>query len=426
MCDTVAGELILCFPRVDIAGSGLIQQLQDGKIEHVKYVDSLDGRLHSMGLRPDEGFPFEVHLVRVPSGSEAWKTSYLQFFYKLRLLEVLGERRTSDEFFEALGRSDYQFTVAPNFYLGLASGSSAPLPVNAATFHFSAVHQTYERLLNRPYTPPPGMGDVRVLILDTGLARDAATNLRVAAQKNFVDPANSQDTTDENGHGTAVALVIHDVAPTAEMIIYKVADATGRATEWDTLAALVADMGAHVINISLCFGLQDALCPHCGRQSMSSRSAVFENVIGQLPQRSIAPLVVAAAGNQAKGELSFPARFDQVLAISSVTSQRELSSFSNYGDIDQVGEKHRKHFAAPGGESRGPSQEFIGNYGAGSKGLCGTSYSAAYASGVVANLWGEQGVGTPASTIVDILTRRANRAFPGYDPRKYGNGIVRI
>jgi subtilisin family serine protease len=251
-------------------------------------------------------------------------------------------------------------------------------------------------------------------------------SLRVAAQKNFVDPANSQDTSDENGHGTAVALVIHDLAPTAEMIIYKVADATGRASEWDTLAALVADTGSHVINISLCFGLGDAQCRYCGRESMSSRSAVFENVIGQLPGRSVAPTVVAAAGNQAKNELSFPARFAEVLAISSVTSHRELSSFSSYGDTDQVGNKHKKHFAAPGGESRGPNQEFIGNYGAGAKGLCGTSFSAAYASGVLANLWGEQGAGTPATAIVDILKRRADTAFPGYDSTRYGNGVIRI
>ena len=33
-----------------------------------------------MGLRMNDGFPFEIHLVRVPSGSEAYKITYLQFF----------------------------------------------------------------------------------------------------------------------------------------------------------------------------------------------------------------------------------------------------------------------------------------------------------------------------------------------------------
>ena len=44
------------------------------------------------------------------------------------------------------------------------------------------------------------------------------------------------------------------------------------------------------------------------------------------------PVIVAAAGNLSRNELSFPARFAEVLAISSITSKREPSSFSNYGE----------------------------------------------------------------------------------------------
>ena len=45
--------------------------------------------------------------------------------------------------------------------------------------------------------------------------------------------------TDENGHGTVIAQILHDIAPEANLIVYKVADADGRVSEWDTIAALL-------------------------------------------------------------------------------------------------------------------------------------------------------------------------------------------
>ena len=124
MCDTIGGDLILCFPRADLAARELINQIREEKIDHVYFVDSLDRRLERMGLEMNDGFPFEIHLVRVPSGSEAYKITYLQFFYKLQLYNFLSHEKPSPEFQEAFGRSNYQFTVIPNSYL---STSGRPL-----------------------------------------------------------------------------------------------------------------------------------------------------------------------------------------------------------------------------------------------------------------------------------------------------------
>jgi len=137
-----------------------------------------------------------------------------------------------------------------------------------------------------------------------------------------------------------------------------------------------------------------------------------------------APVLVAAAGNLSKNELSFPARFAEVLAISSVTSKHELSSFSNYGETNQVEERHENRFAAPGGESRDPNQEYIGTFAGGGGKVFGTSFSAAYASGLLANVWAQQGLKTSASDVVGVLKDHSNRQFSSYDSVKYGHGVV--
>jgi hypothetical protein len=422
MCDTIGGELIVCFPRADLAAREIIGHIRHEKIDHVTWVESLDQRLGRMGLRVNEGFPFEMHLVRVPNGSEAYKISYLQFFYKHELFHFLTHEKPAPEFAEVFSRSDYQFTVIPNSYLSTSGRPLAPKPVRAAGFHFSNAHNLYREMLGLPTKPPLDLDKIKILILDTGVAADA--KVPGIMRKNFVDPKNSEYATDDHGHGTAVALIIHNLAPTTELIIYKVADASGRASEWDTLAALAADSGAHIVNVSLSFGLGDAECPVCGRESKESRSAVFENTIGQIPKRMPAPVLIAAAGNLGRSELSFPARFAEVLAISSMTSKHELSSFSNFGENNQVEQRHENRFAAPGGESRDPNKEYVGSFDAGGGNVFGTSFSAAYASGLLANVWAQQGLKASASDVVTVLKNHSIRQFSSYDSTKFGNGIV--
>lgn len=95
MCDTVAGELILCFPRIDAAAHNLVSLIRDRKIEQVEHVDSVENRLGNLKLEPDSNLDFEFHLVRVPSGQESWKTAYLQFFYKEQMLRTSPSMKTS-------------------------------------------------------------------------------------------------------------------------------------------------------------------------------------------------------------------------------------------------------------------------------------------------------------------------------------------
>jgi hypothetical protein len=349
MCDTVAGELILCLPKDDPAARGVVALIKDKAIEHVEYAGSLEQKLNSLDLKIHEDFEFEIHLVRAPSGQEAWKTTYLQFHYKHALLSAL--IKSPREFpAHVLRSSNFQFTVSPNHILSLASRPVPSPPVSASTFQFGSNHSNYKKLIGLPLPPTSQPDRVRVLVLDSGLATDA--KVAVVDRRNFVDPRSPGNVTDDNGHGTAVALVIQDLAPNAEFIIYKVADASGRISEWDALAAIAARTDTNVINLSMQFGLLDEGkgCGVCGRESQSSRSAVFENMLDQVAKRTPRPIVIAAAGNYGDSSLAFPARFAEVVAIGSVTSRRTLSSNCNSGDLDQAGKPHQNHFVLPGGE----------------------------------------------------------------------------
>jgi hypothetical protein len=132
MCDTVAGELILCFTTIDLAARNLVALIRDHKIGHVEYVDSLDNKLAKLNLKPDPDLEFDLHLVRVPSGQESWKTTYLHFFYNHELLKAIPS--SAQRFTKVLGRSDYQFTVSPNHLLTVAGSSPPGTPSRRRTF----------------------------------------------------------------------------------------------------------------------------------------------------------------------------------------------------------------------------------------------------------------------------------------------------
>src|SRR5882724_9179920 len=381
MCDIYPGRLILCFPKLDVAGKQLVEKIQKQGIEHVSYIESMDDKFRKLDLAIDPEIEFDLHLVNVPPGQENWKITYLQFFWKIAFLEVLRQQTLSLEFLQTLGRSDFQFTVAPDHQLSLAHAASGGSAISAKNFQFGPLHQSYKKMMGYPRAAVAQLAPVQVLVLDSGLAADAQVTL--VAQRNLVATNQPFTVPDDNGHGTAVTKLIHDMAPSAEFLIYKVADATGRVSEWDALAGMVAASGAHVVNMSIQFGLPDKAggCAICGRESQASRSAIFENIVDQLTKRTPRPVLVAAAGNWGGNELGFPARFGHVLAIGAVTSKHELASDSNYGDRDETGSLHANHYVAPGGD---PAKGEAAVTAQG-KTYAGTSFGAAFASGLVAD-----------------------------------------
>jgi hypothetical protein len=415
MCETIPGELLLSFHRRDVAAQGLVERLRGGAIEHVTFVDTLRDRLFQMGLHQQQ-LELDFCRVRVPEGQEAFKINYLQFFYKHELLHALGSGQMSAATHgEILGRSDFHLQIVPHSWMSVASYT--PLG-----FQLDAIHNAYTSMVGM--TSSTGTGkDRALLLLDTGIDKTSRFNL--ISERNFVDPANAHDAHDDAGHGTVIASIIRDICPDAQIIAFKVADASGRASEWDLLAGLAARTTAHVVNISLAFGLGGTKCVICGRESHQSRSAVFENLVDQVRAASQGPLIVAAAGNETKSELAFPARFGNILAIQSVNSQKHLSQFSNRSTLDEAGQRHDNVFLAPGGDDAAPQE----SVGASSRAqhYWGTSFSAAYASGLLLRTWSEPAnLAKDRNQILDELRAHADRSFAWYDPSIHGNGVLSL
>ena len=420
MCDTVAGELLVCFHENDVAAQGLIEQIISGQISHVEVVEYLRERIVKAQLTPRKS-KYRFCRLRVPEGQENFKINYLQFYYKHQVIHALASHGIDPE---VLRWSNNHLQIVPNSILSIRQTGGRP----SVGFSATSTHDDYKRIcgFKANYSTLSTGTHKRIQVLDTGL--DTVSSINVVRSFNAVDDSKSTDVADDHGHGTAVAEVIGDLCPSAQFIICKVADDTGRASEWDTLSALGVDAQAEIINISLAFGLDDISCPNCGRESRSSRSAVFENLLHELNDDPDGPLIVAAAGNGSLSELSFPARFDNVIAIESINKAKELSRFTNRSTIDHAGDAHKNVFVLPGGEedTNANPTEYIGTSTNGAQ-FYGTSFAAAYASGLIAEFWTQPAhSGKDRNALLSELRVNADKSVPNYVAATHGNGLMRF
>ena len=160
--------------------------------------------------------------------------------------------------------------------------------------------------------------NVTVAVLDTGIL---AHPTFAAGQITHLDLVG--DGQSFHSHGTSVASLIGGqnpqapgVAPAARILDVRVANAEG-VSVGSTLAqgiVTAVDRGAQVINISL-GGYGD--------------SAVLGQAITYASQRGA--VVVAAAGNDAYGQLAVPAAYESVISVGSVDADSRQAYFSNAG-----------------------------------------------------------------------------------------------
>jgi serine protease len=179
---------------------------------------------------------------------------------------------------------------------------------------------------------------VIVAVIDTGVAKVpdlAATEL--VGGYNFV--GNTDDATDDHGHGTHVAGTIAQstnngvgvagVAFKAKIMPIKVLSARGSGSVSGIAEGIrfAADHGAKVINMSLGGPLA---------------SSVLSKAIDYAHQKGV--VVVCAAGNDGRGKVSYPAAYPHSIAVASTQFDETTTFYSNWGkEID---------IAAPGGNTR--------------------------------------------------------------------------
>ena len=197
-----------------------------------------------------------------------------------------------------------------------------------------------------------GSPGVVVAIVDTGVQADHPSLAGHVLQGwNLISDV--ADTSDGNGHGTALAGIVLSACPDCSILPVKVlgADMTG---DWSTVAAGISwatDHGAQVINLSL-----GSPGPPGGVGTAVSQ-ALAKGVI-----------VVAAAGNDGRDEHFYPALYPGVVSVAGIDENDARYVWSNFGTWVTV--------AAPGCADA----PWIG--GGYNSDFCGTSTAAPFVSGV--------------------------------------------
>lgn len=171
-----------------------------------------------------------------------------------------------------------------------------------------------------------------VAVLDTGLdLKHPDLQGQWVQGYNEKDPSSPPQ--DDHGHGTHVSGIIAatmnnrigiaGIAPSSTIMPVKVFDNSGEGDDMDIATGIrwAADNGANIINLSLGEGT---------KSSGSFDNSVYINEAIQYAH-SKGILVIAAAGNDGVGTLSYPASLPGVLSVAATTVKNELTHFSNYG-----------------------------------------------------------------------------------------------
>jgi len=197
-----------------------------------------------------------------------------------------------------------------------------------------------------------GDQSVIVAVLDTGIDKDNRDLAdRVVAEVNFSNSATSDDV---YGHGTHMAGTIAAIAPECRLMNVKVADDTGKCEPSVVARGIVwaVDHGAKVINLSLAM----------------KASPNLEEAVNYAWSRGA--ILIAAAGNKGTSDPSYPAYYDNCLAVAGTNENDSLALLSSYGDWVDV--------AAPGFNIYSELPENQYGY------KTGTSAAGAHVSGVAA------------------------------------------
>ena len=187
----------------------------------------------------------------------------------------------------------------------------------------------------------PGGRGVIVAVLDTGVAYQTRKRFRRSpdfARGDFVKGWDFVDDdrypNDENGHGTHVASTIGErtgnsigvtgLAYGAKIMPVRVLDRFGAGDSVDITAGIryAVRHGADVINLSFEFddGYRQVTASEIPDILAALRYARRHNVV-----------VVAAAGNQSRTTVAYPARYDSVIGVGATTEHGCRAEYSNAG-----------------------------------------------------------------------------------------------
>jgi hypothetical protein len=185
--------------------------------------------------------------------------------------------------------------------------------------------------------PFPGAGEhsdrVAVALVDTGIAAEIRADHWLAGvpRDDNVDPLDTYPKGGNGfldfgaGHGTFASGIVQQVAPEADLRVYRALDSDGIGSEVGIACAIVKAVreGASVINLSL--GTQTL-----DDQPLIAVEAALE-MVDDLCRGDREVLVVAAAGNFGNTRPSWPAAFRRVVAVAGLTADGRPAEWSSRG-----------------------------------------------------------------------------------------------
>jgi len=187
---------------------------------------------------------------------------------------------------------------------------------------------------------------MRIAVIDAGFMNvdkiDAFSSLNLIGTRNITFPGHSVFCGDNHGTKVLSCLaanmkgVMIGTAPEASYLLIKSEDTRGESPiEEDFWAAAVeyADsVGVDIISSSLGYYRFDDIPGYYKKTDINGRTAFSSRVADIATRKGI--LVVSSAGNEGESEwekVTFPADVKDVLAVGSITSNKEKSSFSSVG-----------------------------------------------------------------------------------------------
>ncbi len=248
-----------------------------------------------------------------------------------------------------------------------------------------------------------GRSDVIVAVIDTGIDL-SHPEFQGKLVKGYNVIADNNNPNDDNGHGTHVAGVIAaktnngvgiaGMSWNSKLMPIKAIGADGSGSAFDIAQGIywATDNGADVINLSVGnYTSSAALQEAC-------RYAFARNVV-----------LVAASGNDATNQPSYPAAYKEVMSVAAVDHNRRRADFSNFGEYVDV--------AAPGVDI--PSTYIYSDYAA----LSGTSMACPHVAALASLIRSVQ-PNMKNTEVMQLIRRSAiDLGAPGRD-NYYGFGII--
>lgn len=243
---------------------------------------------------------------------------------------------------------------------------------------------------------------VKVAVVDTGI--DTTNQDVSSAYTDWVDVlAGDITSSDLNGHGTEVASIIagaHNgfgvagINPNARVIAIKALNGAGTGDYVSMSLALMAAYakGAKIINMSF-GGYLD--------------SPILAETVKHLANEGV--ILIGAAGNDSTSLPVYPASYASVISVAATGIGNQLADFSNFGETVDI--------AAPG-----QNVTVTGLKGNAAR-RSGTSYAAAYVSGVLSLVVSENS-GLNLTGVTDLLQNTSDYVGRNHQNRDMGAGRI--